>query len=487
MRFFGKRRDKRSQQQQQQQQPPASKLVSDSRSDVTTIGKNNQHFAAPNGGGVRDVGAPLHNMLPTQTSVAGSRPGVSSDGRPRRQQQQQQLRYPMQTAATSPPSKKAPPPQMQTNGRQQSSPGPMRTSPVANVQQYTRPKTTVPFDSKQHTAPTVAVGGKSSPNNQSNGVRVNAKANPSNAAVSNTTTNVKKPPQSILHKHKPQQRQQHPPPPPYTDNSPPSTYYDTMNPNNRVRFLSSSSSVASSSAASEVHLMAGPGSVASSAMSSSRGDAENVFDKVLHMVMDEEEQRLKAMGMNHAGGVGGGPVSYARRPQYGGISNNATEESEDNSYSAPIDIDTGLEVGYGGNNHVTGGGSVDNEYHVLNDDEIDERRYRSLLNESALNSSVSSTGAINEGVDFDRRSRSYDPRMHQHQQMQLQGPQYRQSGSYEQAPQHHHRQAEWSKGRKKASPTSKDADKKGQGAMGWVAFDSRGSFGKQGGEGMAKC
>lgn len=97
---------------------------------------------------------------------------------------------------------------------------------------------------------------------------------------------------SILHK-KQQQKQQH--------QQQQQQYYSgqpaasTNNP--RVRFMSSGESVASSIDASQVHLMAGgPGSVASSsAMSSVPG--ENVFDRVLHAVMAEENQRLNAMGM----------------------------------------------------------------------------------------------------------------------------------------------------------------------------------------------
>jgi hypothetical protein len=111
-------------------------------------------------------------------------------------------------------------------------------------------------------------------------------------------------PPSILHKKQQQEQQQQqqqyysgqPPAPAPTSN--PIQLMNNGGANNpRVRFMSSGESVASSIDASQVHLMAGgPGSVASSsAMSSVPG--ENVFDRVLHAVMAEENQRLNAMGM----------------------------------------------------------------------------------------------------------------------------------------------------------------------------------------------
>ena len=110
-------------------------------------------------------------------------------------------------------------------------------------------------------------------------------------------------PPSILHKKQQQEQQQQqqqyysglPPSPAPTSN--PIQLMNNGGANNpRVRFMSSGESVASSIDASQVHLMAGgPGSVASSsAMSSVPG--ENVFDRVLHAVMAEENQRLNAMG-----------------------------------------------------------------------------------------------------------------------------------------------------------------------------------------------
>lgn len=113
-------------------------------------------------------------------------------------------------------------------------------------------------------------------------------------------------PPSILHK-KQQQEQQHQQQQQQYYSGQPAASAPTSNPiqlmknggtnNPRVRFMSSGESVASSIDASQVHLMAGgPGSVASSsAMSSVPG--ENVFDRVLHAVMAEENQRLNAMGM----------------------------------------------------------------------------------------------------------------------------------------------------------------------------------------------
>lgn len=126
-------------------------------------------------------------------------------------------------------------------------------------------------------------------------------------------------PPSILHKKQQQEQQQQqqqyysgqPPAPAPTSN--PIQLMNNGGANNpRVRFMSSGESVASSIDASQVHLMAGgPGSVASSsAMSSVPG--ENVFDRVLHAVMAEENQRLNAMGM-----VATDPYHHERKLSYG--------------------------------------------------------------------------------------------------------------------------------------------------------------------------
>ena len=188
---------------------------------------------------------------------------------------------------------------------------------------------------------------------------------------------------------------------------------------NRVRFLSSNSSAASSSCASEVHLMAGPSSVASSsAMSSSKGDAENVFDRVLHSVMAEEEDRLKAMGMSKAGLSSGmspsmcyksneSPGMYYRGGVRGVTSWSSDELSPRHRPTKPagmskitsagqlIDIDTGMRV-----DESCKSGNFESQHHDLHKDEaIDTQKYRQLLSQSLesnhVNDSVTS-------IDSDR-------------------------------------------------------------------------------------
>ena len=192
--------------------------------------------------------------------------------------------------------------------------------------------------------------------------------------------------------------------------------FPSNNPNHRVRFLSSSS--VASTEASEVHLMAGAGSVASSNMSSTRDGAENIFDKVLHSVMAEEEARLSAMGMSSSGCWR--PDSH---PTFASTSE-SVEEDETSlgllspKHLAPIDADTGLEIGTNNKapiNVDTGleiEFNVDDDYHDINDDQIDESKWN-LLNETALNvsqDSVESTDMKVKGLDLkdSRRIRSYN-------------------------------------------------------------------------------
>lgn len=203
---------------------------------------------------------------------------------------------------------------------------------------------------------------------------------------------------------------------------------------NHVRFLpSSNSSVASSTCASEVHLLAGPGSVASSsAMSSSRG--EDVFEKVLHSVMAEEEDRLKAMGMSNAGGLSGpsrqNPSMYYKSPdQYygGGIGGAISSESDERlsprgvkpmtkpltigtakkaAAGTLIDVDTGL--GYNA-------GNVECEYHDL---AIDRRKYKDLLRQSSDASDRALDGMSSLNMYHPERHSSDDLRHYQVAQAQ---------------------------------------------------------------------
>jgi hypothetical protein len=166
-------------------------------------------------------------------------------------------------------------------------------------------------------------------------------------------------PPSILHKNK----QPPPPQPTFSLNIPPPP---ASNP--RVRFLSAGESVASSAEASQVHLMAGAaGSVASSsAMSSVPG--ENVFDRVLHAVMAEENQRLNAMGM-------------ARMDPKGDYAAAGVPSRADSPPPAPIDMDTGLTI-------LPPTAGMDMDYHDLNDDDVDEERWNQLNGGSTLASGM---------------------------------------------------------------------------------------------------
>ena len=179
-------------------------------------------------------------------------------------------------------------------------------------------------------------------------------------------------PPSILHKNK-----QPPPPPTFSLNIPPPP---ASNP--RVRFMSAGESVASSVEASQVHLMAGAaGSVASSsAMSSVPG--ENVFDRVLHAVMAEENQRLSAMGM--------------ARIDPKGVPSRA------DSPPAPVDIDTGLTI-----SHSAAGIEMDMDYHDLNDDDVDEERWNQLNKGSKLAFGMKGL-AMDGGGPPPARSRAHD-------------------------------------------------------------------------------
>ena len=172
----------------------------------------------------------------------------------------------------------------------------------------------------------------------------------------------KAPPPSILHKSR------QPPPPKFSLNIPPPPEH-----NPRVRFMSAAESVASSVEASQVHLMAGAaGSVASSsAMSSVPG--ENVFDRVLHAVMAEENQRLSAMGMTRMDPKN--DYAAARTP--------STAEAP----RSPVDTDTGL--------MIASGAGMEMDYHDLDDDDVDERRRSSTLSFGMKSLVVDGVGASN--------------------------------------------------------------------------------------------
>jgi hypothetical protein len=214
---------------------------------------------------------------------------------------------------------------------------------------------------------------------------------------------------------------------------PPTTAYDISppplptnhNPPQRVRFMSAGS--VASTEASQVHLMAGAaGSVASSSAMSSADNRDNVFDRVLHMVMAEEHERLAAMGMSRADPKSD-VAKHTSASQKRGL---ATIEAKtkvtvttagDNliERQGPIDLDTGGLINGAGRPgaHLnlplelvdTG---MDVEYHDRNDDGVDEERW-TRLNEAALASgmqdlavgqdSSSPTGSADSGQSRLRR------------------------------------------------------------------------------------
>ena len=138
---------------------------------------------------------------------------------------------------------------------------------------------------------------------------IEKKENTSTSPKKQQQPSTKKAPVSILHKNRHTAKQDVTKPSEaiptrstgFTFASPPAPQ-DTSPYHNRVRFLSSGS--AASTEASQVHLMGlGGHSVASSSAMSSSADhpRENVFDRVLNMVMKEENERLNAMGMSSYG------------------------------------------------------------------------------------------------------------------------------------------------------------------------------------------
>lgn len=206
----------------------------------------------------------------------------------------------------------------------------------------------------------------------------------------------------------------------------------------RVHFLSSGSSVASS-AASGVHLMAGANSIASSSAVSSNENRENVFDRV--------RERLNAMGMsdeNPASNYAAGLWRKQQRRQRGGADEpdrplgtgmRDSSNGSDNDLGLtptrdlrPIDMDTGMEVAwsdaegptdadmgrevgarkrFGSFHHRAtiidlgleiGEESGDCEYHDLNDDDVDEQRWKDL-NDVAMS-------GVHGGMNVHRRDKS---------------------------------------------------------------------------------
>ena len=261
------------------------------------------------------------------------------------------------------------------------------------------------------------------------------------AARANANATARSPPPILHRKHFASPAPASPLPP--AANVPQLPVYGSHNPQ-RVRFMSSEQSVASADASGQVHLMAGAGSVASSSAMSSSGDGrENVFDRVLNMVMAEEHERLNAMGMGGADPKSDAAAvrlsrkaaqkkakerfskadAKARAAVAAAVGDSASGSDDDlglippnrmalapididtgleigGSYDAPIDMDSGLEVHHTSPIDMDTGLEV--EYHDLNDDEVDDERWK-RLNEKAL-----TTGMQELTMDKDRRCRSYD-------------------------------------------------------------------------------
>lgn len=264
----------------------------------------------------------------------------------------------------------------------------------------------------------------------------------------------------------------------FTFASPPAPQ-DTSPYHNRVRFLSSGS--AASTEASQVHLMGlGGHSVASSSAMSSSADhpRENVFDRVLNMVMKEENVRLNAMGMSsygaapesmHANITPAASKAAAKKKQDRadakakkaiaklGIRSSSSKNRDlglsppGRTDLAPIDMDTGLEIGANFDAPIDMDTGLEVQYHDLNDDDVDEERWQKL-NDAAKLSSKLASGM--KGVNV-KKSRSYD---HNRKPGSSPTNRFRRSNSGGGGSSKH----------KRSSPNKKEKDE-------WVSFDSASS------------
>jgi len=296
----------------------------------------------------------------------------------------------------------------------------------------------------------------------------------------------KKAPVSILHKNRHTTAKQDAKPSDaiptrstgFTFASPPAPQ-DTSPYHNRVRFLSSGS--AASTEASQVHLMGlGGHSVASSSAMSSSADhpRENVFDRVLNMVMKEENVRLNAMGMSsygaapesmHANITPAASKAAAKKKQDRadakakkaiaklGIRSSSSKNRDlglsppGRTDLAPIDMDTGLEIGANFDAPIDMDTGLEVQYHDLNDDDVDEERWQKL-NDAAKLSSKLASGM--KGVNV-KKSRSYD---HNRKPGSSPTNRFRRSNSG----------GGGSSKVKRSSPNKKEKDE-------WVSFDSASS------------
>lgn len=263
----------------------------------------------------------------------------------------------------------------------------------------------------------------------------------------------------------------------FTFASPPAPQ-DTSPYHNRVRFLSSGS--AASTEASQVHLMGlGGHSVASSSAMSSSADhpRENVFDRVLNMVMKEENVRLNAMGMSSYGAADPESMRANITPA---ASKAAAKKKQDRADAkakkaiaklgirssssknrdlglsppgrtdlAPIDMDTGLEIGANFDAPIDMDTGLEVQYHDLNDDDVDEERWQKLNDAAKLSSKLS---ANMKGLNV-KKSRSYDHK----------------ASTPKSSPTNRFRRSNSGGGGsskvKRSSPNKKEKDE-------WVAFDS---------------
>ena len=175
-------------------------------------------------------------------------------------------------------------------------------------------------------------------------------------------------------------------------------------------------------------------SVASSSAMSSSADhpRENVFDRVLNMVMKEENVRLNAMGMSsygaadpesmHANITPIASKAAAKKKQDRadakakkaiaklGIRSSSSKNRDlglsppGRTDLAPIDMDTGLEIGANFDAPIDMDTGLEVQYHDVNDDDVDEERWQKLNDAAKLSSKLS---ANMKGLNV-KKSRSYD-------------------------------------------------------------------------------
>ncbi|KAL9180111.1 hypothetical protein ACHAXT_008081 [Thalassiosira profunda] len=322
-----------------------------------------------------------------------------------------------------------------------------------------------------------------------------------------TASPTKAAPASILHKSHYKAAAKAPPPPPPTNASPLQVY--SMGGNPRVRFMSAEESVASTQT-SQVHLMAGANSVASSSAMSSSGGPNNAYDRVLSMVTSEEHVRLNAMGMavanpdprgakQHQQNTGTNDrfskVDAKAKAAVEAIPGSASKEDDlglsppKRGDLAPIDMDTGLEI-------VQTEAPIDADTGLELGGHLGEGILSPIDTDTGMEIQYSPTEGEDEHHDTNdealkkmkrldikhsRRVRSYDDRMKQNRNLKLapsngSDPERFSRSDSDQGPPRPNKKADrpagrkGAKGKKKFWGGSKDLDSEE-----WVDFDKQGS------------